>query len=155
MDARRLGTGLVVAAVFVSGAVWAQQANAQQTVAKLKDIQGTVLVSQGDAMAAGAKDQALRAGTRVVTSAGSTAVISYDKGCDVSLKENQRFTVREMGECAALIASVEGTGAAAMAGASGAGGMSGMMIAGGVVVAGGVAYAVDRNRSSGNVSPSK
>ena len=76
-------------------------------VAKLTKIQGTVLVSQGDAMAAAANDQVLEPGARVVTTAGAKVVVAYDKGCDVTLEENQRFTVKEFGDCPALIAAVE------------------------------------------------
>ena len=71
---------------------------------------------------------------------------------DVRLRENQRFTVRELGECAALIASVEGTGVGASAAAAGGGGMSGLAIAGGIAAAGGVIYAIDR-RDRRSVSP--
>lgn len=150
MNARRLGTNLALAAVIVSGTVCAQQAFGQQTVAKLKDLQGTVLVSQGDAMTAGTSDQTLRPGTRVVTSAGATVTVSYDKGCDVRLRENQRFTVRESGECAALIASVEGTGVGVAAGA-GTGGAIGTGLAF-IAVGSGIMYAIDRKEHR-SVSP--
>jgi hypothetical protein len=99
----------MLAAMLAAGTAFAQQP--QGTVAKLKDVQGTVLVSQGDAMAAGAPDQRLPIGTRVVTTAGAKVTISYDIGCDITLNANERFTVRT-GECAALMKEVVALGPA-------------------------------------------
>ena len=154
MSAFRVGTSFALAAMFASATVCAQQAPDQRTVAKLVDLGGTVLVSQGDAMAAGAADQRLRPDTRVVTTAGSKVTINYDRGCNVRLEENQRFTVREFGECAALIASVESIGVAGGVGpvaAAGGGGIAGLAIFGAAGV-GAAIYGVTRN-SGTNVSP--
>jgi hypothetical protein len=124
MNARPLIAGATLAALLAAGLASAQQrtpdpvpgaaaataaappAPEARTVAKLKEPTGTVLLSRGDAMVAGASEQRLPLGTRVVTTAGATVTIDFDFGCDVRLKENQRFTVRE-GNCAALIAAVE------------------------------------------------
>ena len=102
--------GAAASALLVAGGVLAQQPS--NTVAKLKDAEGNVLVSQGDAMIAGANDQRLAVGTRVVTTGGATVTISYDVGCDVRLKENERFTVT-VGPCAVLLGQVESLGPAA------------------------------------------
>ena len=109
---RRISTAIAVAAavVFAAGSALAQQQG--NTVAKLKDAEGNVLVSQGDAMVAGASDQRLAVGTRVVTTGGAKVTISYDVGCDIRLKENERFTVT-MGPCAVLLGQVESLGPAA------------------------------------------
>ena len=91
---RRLATGVVAAAfagVFVAGPVFAQQP--QNTVAKLKEVTGNVLVSLGDAMVAGTNDQRLPLGTRVVTTAGAQVTINYDVGCDVTLKEKRKLVL--------------------------------------------------------------
>lgn len=96
---------LGLAAAVGAGAVVAQQG----AVARLRNVEGGVLVSRGDAMAAAASDQRVAVGARVVTTAGGKVVVRYDNGCEVSIKENQRFTVRE-GECAALIAEVVSVG---------------------------------------------
>ena len=99
----------IVALALAAGAATAQQ---QNTIAKLQDVQGNVLVSQGDAMVAASPDQRVSAGTRVVTTAGAKVTINYDAGCDIKLNENQRFTV-SVGPCAALLAQVENLGPAA------------------------------------------
>ena len=108
-------------------------------------------------MTAGADDQRLRVDTRVVTTAGAKVTINYDKGCDVRLEENQRFTVREAGECAALIATVEGTGVAGAGVGAGtapllAGGTGTLVVVGGLVAGGAIIYGITRDRSR-NVSP--
>ena len=156
----RLTAGVVAAAfiaVFVAGPVFAQQP--QNGVAKLGDLTGNVLVSQGDAMVAGTNNQRLPLGTRVVTTAGSQVTINYDAGCDVTLKENQRFTVTA-GPCAALVAQVENLGPAAGAigggegaVASAAGGNVGTIVGVSVLaaaLAGGIVAATRKNP----VSPS-
>lgn len=161
---KRLTASVVTAAfvaVFVAGPVFAQQPQPQNqnqnTVAKLKDIEGNVLVSEGDAMVAGADDRRLRVGTRVVTTAGAKVTINYDVGCDITLKENQRFTVTA-GPCAVLLAQVENLGPAAgaiggEAVAGAAGGNVGTIVGVGVLAAalvGGVVAATRKNP----VSPS-
>ncbi len=119
MTLRRLGTNLVLAAIFVSGTVFAQQTKKdEQTVAKLIDLKGTVLVNGAGPMATGANNQRLAVNTRIVTGPGSKATINYDKGCEVRLNENQRFTVREEGECCARIDSVESTNGGSQNGAA-------------------------------------
>jgi hypothetical protein len=121
---RPLAVIAVAMAAFVAGSALAQQPG--NTVAKLKDAEGNVLVSQGDAMVTGANDQRLAPGQRVVTTGGATVTISYDMGCDIRLKENERFTVT-MGPCAVLAGSVESLGpaAGAIGGGGGAAGLTG------------------------------
>ena len=127
-----------LAVALATGTTFAQQS--QSTVAKLADLQGNVLVSQGDAMVAASNNQRLPVGTRVVTTAGARVTINYDAGCDVRLNDNQRVTVR-VGPCAVLLAEVEalgpaagaiGGGTAAAAGAAGPG-TAGLLAAGGVI----------------------
>lgn len=116
MNFRVLAASLGIAAVLGAAVANAQQSQSS-TVARLADLQGGVLVSQDDAMVAGANDQRLRVGQRVVTTAGAHVIVRYDNGCDVELKENQRFTVR-IGECPALLSEVTSVGPAPVAGVS-------------------------------------
>jgi hypothetical protein len=150
-----ISIALLVAAVAAAGAAPAQQA--ARTVAKLTGMQGNVLVSQGDAMAAASNGQVLPVGARVVTTAGAQVVISYDKGCDVKLNENQRFTVKELGECPALIASVESLapGSGAIGGAAATAPAVAVVASGGIVA--GIGYGIYEITKStdNNVSPSK
>lgn len=128
----RLSTtiGVALAALCIAGSTLAQQQN--NTVAKLKDAEGNVLVSQGDAMVAGSNDQRLPVGTRVVTTKGASVTIVYDVGCDIRLKENERFTVT-MGPCAVLLGQVESLGPAAGAIGGGTAGTTAGAGAGGTI----------------------
>jgi hypothetical protein len=103
---RPLAALLAAAVLVAAGAAGAQQPAA---VARLVDVEGNVLVSQGDAMVAAVNGQLLPVGARVITTVGGKALIRYDNGCDVPLQENQRFTVQN-GECPALLAAVEPVG---------------------------------------------
>ena len=159
MNIRAISTSLALAAALVAGSAFAQQ---QGTMAKLADVEGNVLVSQGDAMVAGANGQRVAAGARVVTTAGAKVTIDYDVGCDVRLKENERFTVR-LGECPILLTEVVplGPAAGAIGGGAGAvatGGAFGGLTAtqaiigvAGIAAVGFGAYEVFRNKP---VSPS-
>jgi hypothetical protein len=64
-----------------------------------------VLVSRASGLAAGVQAERLADGTRVITTANSTAVIEYDDGCEVELKENERYEVDSSRACALRLAS--------------------------------------------------
>lgn len=145
MNARALVSSVVAGALWSGLALGQQPAPEERTVARLKAPSGTVLVSQRDAVVAGTKDQRLPVGTRVTTTAGAEVVVAYDNGCDVKLNENQRFTVRESNDCAALIAAVQAN--AAVAAAAGAGGTFGGAAA---LIGTGVIGAVLINRDRSN-----
>ena len=143
MNLRALRTSLTLlglAAILAAPAASAQQPAA---VARLTDMEGQVLVSQGDALVAATAGQRVTPGTRVLTMAGAKVVVNYDAGCDVALKENQRFTVR-VGECAVLAKEVVALGAA---GVSTAGAIGTVAIVGGL---GWGTYEIFRDKS---VSP--
>ena len=124
MGIRAVRVGLLVALAMGAASAHAQQ---PRTVATLKDVQGHVLVSQGDALVACANGQRLPLGTRVVTTGSAKALINYDAGCDVRLDENSQFTLR-LGECPALLAQVVPLGPAA--GAIGGGASASAVLAG-------------------------
>lgn len=172
MNARIALLGLAVSAALVAMPAAAQQK--ENTVAKLIEMKGDVMVTVGDGMAAGKADQRVVEGTRVTTMAGAEVIVRYDVGCDVKLKENERFTVRKVGECAALqkevvalgaaggaigaaaASTTGGTAAAAttVAAAGAAGGISTGVVVGGALVAAGAGVAIyNSNKSSTSNSP--
>lgn len=111
MNLRRIRTSLTL--LGLAATLGASVASAQQpaAVARLTNMEGQVLVSQGDAMVAATANQRVTVGTRVLTTAGAKVVVNYDVGCDVALKSNERFTVR-MGECGVLATEVVALGPA-------------------------------------------
>ena len=98
---RRIALATALALLVVS------QPQAQpkdESIARLRDVHGNVLVSNEAGLSSG--DEALRlvAGTRVITTAKSEVIVEYDNGCRVKLEENQRFEVEKGKPCALLIA---------------------------------------------------
>ena len=105
MDARR---GLTTAVLGLAVALCTGDAAAQQSVARLKQVTGNVLVSREAGLATGAEAQALLNGSRIITTANSTAIVVFDNGCEVRLKENERFEVDSQKPCALMIAQALG-----------------------------------------------
>jgi hypothetical protein len=100
---------LAIAAGFIAAAATAI-APAQQTregVAQLKGVKGNVLLSRQTGLAAGGESTRITEHTRVITTANSEVVVVYDNGCEVRLKENQRFEVETDKPCAALVAQAQ------------------------------------------------
>ena len=102
----RGGRALFSHAVLAAGLLAAAGAGAQQqqgTVARLKSVSGNVLVSQESGLSTGSEAQRLANGTRIITTAKSEATVLFDNGCEVHLKENERFEVEDRA-CALLVA---------------------------------------------------
>jgi hypothetical protein len=124
MNIRRVATVLCLAVGIGAGYAVAQEPT---PVARLTKLQGNVLVSKDDSMVTAANNAPLALGTRVLTTAGSSAAVDYGNGCVIQLKENERFTVNK-DSCSALAASVVALGPAAGAiggGAAAAGAIGG------------------------------
>ena len=105
---------------------------------------------RSDLLEYAAKDQRVRIDARVVTTAGAKVTIHYDRGCDVRLEENQRFTVSNRCGCCALVAAVVPVGAPLVSSAITEG-----ITAGEILGAAGVACNVfcDPGPGGTNVSP--
>jgi environmental stress-induced protein Ves len=73
-----------------------------QTIAKLVDMKGSVLVSRESGLATGIESMRVSKGMRVLTTANARVVVQYDDGCRVTLEENQRFLVDDRA-CAILM----------------------------------------------------
>jgi hypothetical protein len=96
--------------ILLAMALTALGASAQQPregIAQLKSVKGNVLVSRQAGLASGAEATRITEKTRVITTANSEVIVVYDNGCEVRLKENQRFEVEDNKPCAALIAQVQ------------------------------------------------
>ena len=99
------GRALFWQAVLVAGLLAAAGAGAQQgAIARLKSVTGNVLVSQESGLSTGNEAQPLVNGTRIITTAKSEAIVLFDNGCEVRLKENERFEVESDKPCALLVA---------------------------------------------------
>jgi hypothetical protein len=96
---------LALAVSLAAAQPFAQQT--QEGIARLTDVHGNVLVSRDTGLAAGSNATRLMDGMRVITTSHSGAVVEYDDGCRVELKENQRVVIERDRPCAALLAAVE------------------------------------------------
>jgi hypothetical protein len=97
---------LASAAALMAATALAQQPS-RDGIAQLKGVKGNVLLSREAGLAAGGEAARVMDRTRVITTANSEVVVVYDNGCEVRLKENQRFEVDSRKPCEALVASVE------------------------------------------------
>jgi len=102
IDPKRKLRGCALVAVFSLAGAASFAQTPGELVARLKNVNGNVLVSRESGLAAG--DEALRIakGTRVITTANSEVTVVYDNGCEVKLKENQRFEITVDKPCRAL-----------------------------------------------------
>jgi len=111
----RAGLAIALLAVAAQWDAGAQPPPEQRSVARLKSVNGNVLVSRESGLATGAQAERLVNGTRIITTANSEAVIEFDNGCEVRLKENERFEVDSTRACALLAAQPLGVAGAAIA----------------------------------------
>ena len=114
--AASLRAGLAMALLGLATSPWeagAQPQAQQGAVARLKNVVGNVLVSRESGLSAGGQAERLVNGTRIITTANSEAVIEFDNGCEVRMKENERFDVDSTRACALLAAQPLGPAAAA------------------------------------------
>ena len=124
------------------------------TVAELKDVQGQVLVAEGDVSSSATDGLRVAKNVSITTTARAGVTVVFDSGCRVTLKESQRLVVDPAMACDALIASVGSAvpaalGAGVGAGGTAAGGLSvtTLAVAGGLGV-GALIYANCRRKPS-------
>lgn len=92
-------------------------------VAQITDIDGRVLVNQGDEFKPAVKGLRLKPGDRVMVQDDSNVVITYDDECKMDVDENKIVTISDRSTCAGgtpLVQQLNPTGGAAI-GASGGG----------------------------------
>lgn len=123
----------------------------RETIATLAEVQGNVLVSDTVGMSSAIDNQRIKNSVRITTTSRASVLISFDCGCDVRLKENERLDVEGAKQCPALLAAVQavpiGAPIGAVAAASGSGVPTALLLTG----AGVGGYLIYRNNR--NVSP--
>lgn len=77
------------------------------TVAKLRQVEGNVLVSQESGLASADESLRLDDRSRVITTANAKAIVVYDDGCEVALEPNQRLEIRTDKPCKERLAQAE------------------------------------------------
>ena len=121
-------------------------------VARLRNVEGNVLVSQESGLASGEEAARVQDGSRVITTSKAHVEVVFDDGCVVRLEENQRLEIDSGSPCNARVAESilpAGTSSSALAWMGGSFGF-GFTTAAGVT---GIGIIVD-DRESDAVSPS-
>lgn len=150
-------TTLIALAVLLALPAFAQKAEPGKPVARLKSVDGNVLVSEEAGLASARTDARLAEGSRVITTANAEAVVVYDDGCEIRLKPNQRLEIDTSRPCKARVVQAqtilaEPGGAATLSGAVLAGSVGIGSIAGGLAGLAGMA-ALANTRQDKSVSP--
>lgn len=78
-----------------------------ETVAKLRQVEGNVLVSQESGLASAEDSLRLEDRSRVITTANAKVIVVYDDGCEVTLEPNQRLEIRTDKECAERVVQAD------------------------------------------------
>lgn len=84
-------TPAALLALLIAGPALAHADN--QTIARLVEMNGSVLVSHAFNIASANEGFRLLPGTSVMTTANSAVIVEYDNGCRVKLERNQRFVL--------------------------------------------------------------
>ena len=144
---------IVAALASLAAAGWVAAQAPNEGIARLKSVKGNVLLSRESGLSAGGESARLVEHTRVITTAGSEVIVVYDNGCEVRLKENQRFEVEDGKPCAVL-AALPQTILATPVGAATAALSTGAIVFGSVLVPlGGAAIAAEILQGSREKSP--
>jgi hypothetical protein len=85
---------LVVGAAIAAAILAAQPALADNSVARLTDVSGNVLVSNDFNIASAGEALRLTPGMRVLVTMNSAATVVYDDGCRVPVAAGERFEIR-------------------------------------------------------------
>lgn len=123
-------------------------------VARLRKVEGNVLVSGKSGLSSAEGPVPLQEGARVITTAESSAVVVFNDGCEVTLQANQRLEVESDRPCkerillaqsifleqgSLVLGAAAGSAGAAGAGAAGAAGSATAAVLGGAVPGAGLA----------------
>jgi hypothetical protein len=134
---------LLLLAASIVLPVYAQESRgAPKIVGTLKDVQGFVIVFVSTQSINAYSGAALVVDTRVVTTSTGSVTLAFDNGCDVKLTPNQSMVVKDVRDCAALIAvpvAAVPVAAVPVAAAPVAGGIGAATALGGAVAMGGAA----------------
>jgi hypothetical protein len=98
-----LGTGFATLLVSVGTGAQAQQ----EPIATLTQLEGKVLVNQGEETVPAQAGMSLRSSDRVLTLEDATALVVYKDGCGLPLEENSQLTLMSVDECTQGVAAVD------------------------------------------------
>lgn len=136
----------LMAATVVSGllGLGGVHAAAGETV-QLRQMEGSVLVNQGELFRSATEGMSLQVGDRVMVMEGGAMVLVYPDGCRSDFKDNQIITIESVSPCEGGTAQYQAMGplyAEPMGGGAAAGGAAAgilpLYVGGGAVIAGAI-----------------
>ena len=95
---------LLVSALFAASSVSASEATAPEAL--LTDIEGTVLVNQGERFVNVHEATALKAGDRVLLMSGASAGLVWADGCEMPLVPESMLSIADQSPCVGQAAEV-------------------------------------------------
>lgn len=103
MNSRYYKLGAVLMGLLLSGAAPAQEEpKRDEVIGTLQNVEGTVLVKQGEESVPAFEGQALKAAQEVLVSEGAKALIVFNDGCDMVLDAEELYNVPSRSPCATL-----------------------------------------------------
>ena len=94
MKQTHMATGFLATLLAASGSTFAGPDAVQ-----LKQIQGSVMVNQGEVYRTATEGMALKVGDRVMVMEGGSMVVIYPDGCVADFKDNQIITIEPVSTC--------------------------------------------------------
>ena len=103
---------VAVLLALVAATAFAQE---RERLGTVDSVQGLVTVTDGTTGGTVATGNPIISGMRFVTSSSGSALLRFDKGCDIKLEPSRAVTISRSMTCAALIAAVQPIGGANVA----------------------------------------
>ncbi len=145
----RASRNLLAAAIGLMLAPLAQ-AQSDDVIGTLQDVQGTVLLKQGEESVPAVEGQAVRASQEILVTEGAQAMLVFNDGCDISLDAEELYRIPGRSPCATLWWSAPVAAGVICAGAHASDNDNSRNIAAAGLLVGGALAGVGHNRESGN-----
>ena len=102
MTACRTKLGVLLLSLAAAGSAWAQQDTDPTIVGTLQQVEGVVLIKEGDSSIPASEGQLLRSAQQVLVTEGAKALIVFNDGCDMALDPSELYSVPGRSPCASL-----------------------------------------------------
>lgn len=123
-------------------------AQSDEIVGTLQDVEGTVLVKQGDESVPAVEGQAVRASQEVLVTEGAKAMLVFNDGCDISLDSEELYRIPGTSPCKTLWWAAPAAAGIICAGAHAANNENSRNIAAAGLLVGGALVGAAHNRES-------
>lgn len=145
----RFAKGMLAAAIglLVSTGALAQT---DEVIGTLQQVEGTVLIKQGEESVPAVEGQAVRASQEVLVTEGAKAMLVFNDGCDIALDSEELYRIPGVSPCMTLWWAAPAAAGVICAGAHASDNKNAREIAAAGMLVGGAIASVGHNRESGN-----